>query len=319
LLVAAVCVVGFGAGGEGETALVQQAGAAQNPSVETLEKNVGRLTRLLNKASSKAERDEEAEQEAKSTLDRQKEAVASKGTKKLAKASKGASEDARVGKLAGELHAATAKADAAEMATASLKKQLNKQVEALADAQIQQHDSNMGGSDYVAHVVDNAAQPALAAKLAKQQQSGVLGITEPKLKGAMLPGGTSELAALHTRLSALTSTLAQLQEAEKKLQKFATVGASLLSMPGVQHAVKQSLSQKDVAIAQEIAKSLNVTFAANEDMSPEMVAEAAIAAEEAASKAGVPQLNFTAEPLGDEVAASVAQAEKEIEIEKKHS
>uniref|UniRef100_A0A7S0VWF9 Uncharacterized protein n=1 Tax=Hemiselmis tepida TaxID=464990 RepID=A0A7S0VWF9_9CRYP len=297
-----------------------QKGAAQAPSVEALEKNVGRLTRLLNKASSKAERDEEAEQEAKSSLDKQRAALAAQGTKKLAKSAKGAStEDARVGKLAGELHAATAKADAAEMATTSLKKQLNKQVEALADAQIRQHRSASGGEDFVAHVVDHAAQPALAARMAKRQQSGVLGIAEPKLKGAEVPEGTSELSALHTRLAALTSTLAQLQDAEKKLQKFADVGASLLSMPGVQRAVKQSLSQKDVVIAQEIAKSLNVTFDANEDMTPEMVAEAAIAAEEAGSKEGVPHLNFTSQPLGDEVAATVAQAEKEIEIEKKNS
>lgn len=54
-------------------------------------------------------------------------------------------------------------------------------------------------------------------------------------------------------------------------------------------------------------------------MPPEIIASVAIATDEANSKAGVPDLNFTAPAIGDEVAKVLAQAEKEIEIEKKMS
>lgn len=54
-------------------------------------------------------------------------------------------------------------------------------------------------------------------------------------------------------------------------------------------------------------------------MPPEVIASVAIATEEANSDDGLPALNFTAPEIGEDVARVLAQAEAEIEIEKKHS
>ena len=176
-------------------------------SVEALEKNVASLTRLLSKASSRAERDDLAEQQAKSKLDSEKAALAS-SLSKVAKKGAAAKTQAAVkeeGDLEKAFEKATAKATSAQQASHKLKLKLNKQVEALATAQIHEHDaprkSNGKVFDAGMDPVDHAADPEMAAKAGS---GGPLGIAEPRAK---MTEGTSELLALHHKLAALTSTL----------------------------------------------------------------------------------------------------------------
>jgi len=319
LLVAAVCVAaGLGAGNALQTTELAQ--EAQKPmSVEALEKNVASLTRLLSKASSRAERDDLAEQQAKSKLDSEKAALSSSLSKAAKKgaASKTKAAVKEEGVLEKAFEKATAKATSAQQSSHKLKLKLNKQVEALATAQIHQHDAPKKGEGRVFDAgmdpVDHAADPEMTAKAGG---GGPLGIAEPKAK---MTEGTSELLALHHKLAALTSTLDQMKQAEDKLKHFANVGASLLQLPKVQAAIKQSLSDKNVKIAQEIASSLNTTWTGGDEVPPEVIASVAIATDEANSEDGVPPLNFTAPEIGDDVAKVLAQAEAEIEIEKKNS
>lgn len=206
---------------------------------------------------------------------------------------------------------ATKRAETAKAARKKLQTQLDKDLNKLANAQFKAH----------------AAAPAVKAKglgtaKAKPAAAKPAAKNAPKAKPAARPAPeakTGVKARVTARVTAKARALIQGQESV-----LAGMEMEVLSMPKVRAALKQSLSSKELSIADEVAKSLgsqvNIT-----GIDEAITAEAAVAAAEQdkdmplLEDGATPALNFTAPPLADALLKDFEQAQVEVDIDKKHA
>ena len=181
--------------------------------------------------------------------------------------------DQSIQELKDQIAAATARAKKAKAARKKLQSELLKQLNQLAHQQVVAHEAavkKQGG--------------------AKKMASKAVG------KGASKTGAAGEADAKADMVKAV----------EGQESVLAGMDAQLLALPKVRAALKQSLSAKELKIADEVAKSLGAQFNIT-GIDDAIMAEVAVAAAEKEqdmplqADAVSPALNFTAPPLADRV------------------
>lgn len=210
-----------------------------------------------------------------------------------------------------ELSTQSASLEKAEKKRKALQRRLDKAVNDLAKAQL------------LAFNLKEASEPKVVPHSAIAPSHAAAKGGKPKSELAVLEGRAQALSDALGALKTLKSSAA-VSGSQGELY-LAELGQKLLGLPEVQKLLSQSLSAKDLEIAEQIAKSLGKNFSATDAVDPKIIAEVAIATAE--QDAGVPleadgkthvvNASSLLPALSPELVAQAAQAAKEAEIEKK--
>ena len=245
------------------------------PTLQDLQRRVSKLMGQVRKAGKDAESD---------ASKRDKLAV------KLAKESSSISTAKALpleDDLKEEMSSVSADESSAVAKRKTLQKKLDKAVNDLANAQLKAFDTKSAVRARM------AAREALAAKAkeqrkasqAKKQQTEKTSrpaTAQPKaqtkdqshIAGADVHTLELRVQALSGALEALRKLKASAAESGTQGEAYlAELGQRLITMPEVQHILAQSLSAKDLSVAEQIANSLGKNFSANPPVDPKTMAE----------------------------------------------
>ena len=172
-------------------------------------------------------------------------------------------------------------ATSAEERRKSLQMKLDKAVNDLADAQLKAFDSKSAVQARL------EAREALAQKRVAERQKKASLAKKAAAKAPAKPQSKDskvDIASLERRVQALTGALEALQKLRASASEsgpqgqtyLAQLGQRLITMPEVQKLLVQSLSSKDLWIAEQIAKSLGQNFTSNAPVDPKIMAEVCV-------------------------------------------
>jgi hypothetical protein len=255
--------------------LVSATDLHHEPSLQDLQRRVSKLMEQVRKAGKDAEADASKRDDLAAKLAEDSSSVNPAKAIPL--------ED----DLKEEMSSVSADESSAVAKRKSLQKKLDKAVNDLANAQLKAFDTKSAVRARMAAreaLVAKAKEQRKASK-AKQQHTGKASSPTAAQSKAQ-PKAQSQVAgadvhALELRVQALSGALEALRKLKASAAESGTqgeeylaeLGQRLITMPEVQHILAQSLSAKDLSVAEQIANSLGKNFTANPPVDPKTMAE----------------------------------------------
>jgi hypothetical protein len=253
--------------------LVSDTDTHHEPSLQELQRRVSKLMEQVRKAGKDAESDASKRDQLAVKL--------AKDSSSINPAKAAPLED----DLKEEMSSVSADESSAVAQRKTLQKKLDKAVNDLANAQLKAFDTKSAVRARM------AARVALAAK-AKEQRKAVaknLHTEKAKKPATSQPNAQpkdshvagADVHSLELRVQALSGALEALRKLKASAAESGTqgeaylaeLGQRLITMPEVQHILAQSLSAKDLSVAEQIANSLGTNFSANPPVDPKTMAE----------------------------------------------